>query len=147
MNRLTLILALTITLIVSFCIISCDPKPAIVGSPGAGIMWKFSKVSGDGQSAAQFDTLQDRLVVKLETLQEDPVRDVYVIFTVISGNGQVQKPNLTGEVAGYAVPTDAAGLATSQFLNFGGDSLGNSTVRAQIEDSAQFFVEFTIGTN
>jgi hypothetical protein len=108
----------------------------------------FQKISGDNQSTQRLDTLDERMVVKLTDLVGNGIENEQIRFDVISGNGQVQKPVLIGKVAELVTITDFEGLASAQFLNFGGDSVtGLSQVRVEVMDSMQFWVEFTIGTN
>ncbi len=124
----------------------CDPKPAIVGSPGAGNRWKIVIFSGDNQLCNQGDTLLNRLIVKLTDLADNPKENEDIRFYLISGSGQVQKPVLTKSLMELVTPTDFEGKATAQFFNFGGDSLGFSQIRAEVLDSAHLSVVFTVGT-
>jgi len=126
--------------------LACSPKDSQVNSPGAGNRWKFVMVSGNNQSTGVMETLVDPLVVKLTTLTGDGIDNEDIRFKVVYGNGQVQKPVSPDEAAEFITITNFEGIASTQFLNFGGDSLGVSRVRAEVMDSTQFWVEFTIGT-
>ena len=125
----------------------CSPEQSPVKSPGAGDNWVFTKVSGDNQSTVRLDSLDERLVVQLKKLNGTAIENKNIHFYLISGAGQVQKPVTDESIMELVTPTDFEGKASAQFLNFGGDSLGYSQVKAEVMDSIQFSVVFTIGTN
>ena len=125
----------------------CSPEPARVNSPGAGDRWVFNKVSGDNQSTVKLDSLDERLVVQLKKLNGTSVENEQIHFYLINGFGQVQKPVTAGDYLELVTITDFEGKASAQFLNYGGDSLTDfSEVKAEVLDSTQFWVIFTIGT-
>jgi hypothetical protein len=126
--------------------LACSPEDAQVNSPGAGNRWKFEKVSGDNQSTLATDTLAERLTVQLTTLTGTGIENEQIHFYLIHGDGQVQKPVASGKISELVTFTDFFGQASAQFENWGGDSLGVSRVKAEVLDSSQFSVEFTIGT-
>lgn len=127
---------------------NCSPDEPEVNSPGAGNNWSFTKVSGDNQITAIYDSLPDRLVVRLARLNGTGVDNENIRFKLTAGNGSVQKPVLSSDIQELIIPTNYAGEASAQFINYGGDSTtGFSIVRAEVVDSTQFAVVFTIGTN
>ncbi len=128
--------------------VGCDPEPPRVNSPGAGNRWVFTKVSGDNQSTPLHDTLAQRMVVQLKKLNGIAIDNENIRFLVISGGGEVRKPAGAHDLMELVTPTDFEGKATAQFFNFGGDSVtGLSQVRAEVLDSSNLFVLFTIDTN
>jgi len=126
----------------------CSPEAPKVNSPGAGDRWVFTKVSGDNQSTHVSDTLPMRLVVQLKKLNGTAIENEDISFSLISGSGEVRKPVSGGGLMELVTPTDFEGKATAQFFNFGGDSTtGLSQVKAEVLDSTNLSVVFTIGTN
>ncbi len=126
----------------------CSPEPSPVNSPGAGDTWVFTKVSGDNQSTAELDSLDERLVVQLKKLNGTAIDNENIRFYLISGDGQVQKPVIAGGYFELVTITNFEGKASAQFLNHGGDSLtGISQVKAEVFDSTYLSVVFTIDTN
>jgi len=125
----------------------CSPEKSPVNNPGAGDRWVFTKVSGDNQSTPLHDTLPERIVVQLKKLNGTAIENEDISFYLISGNGEVRKPVTAGDYLNLVTPTDFEGKATAQFFNRGGDSLGNSQVKAEVLDSVSLSVVFTIGTN
>jgi hypothetical protein len=147
MCRITLFFAVILSLALCLCIVACDPEKSPVGSPGAGIRWDFIKVSGDGQSTVYLDTLSERMVVRLTDLLGVGIKDREISFSVIAGQGQLQKPATANKILEYVVPTDFEGYASAQFLNQVSDTNVTSQIKATVVDSTQFFVTFTVSTS
>jgi len=125
---------------------SCSPERAQVNSPSAGDRWVFTKVSGDNQKTHVLDSLAERMVVQLKKLNGTAIEDAQIRFYLIYGNGQVQKPVIASDYFDLVTITDFEGKASAQFLNYGGDSLGVSQVKAEVKDSTNLSVTFTVGT-
>ena len=135
------------TLALAFSLLGCESAEREINSPGAGDTWVFTKVSGDNQSTVRLGTLPQPLIVKLATLNGSPLPDKNIRFSLIYGNGTVQKPVAGSDYFDLVTFTDFEGKASAQFLNYGGDSLGVSRVSAQVMSDASLAVVFTINTN
>ncbi len=134
--------------VIAVFLIGCDPEAPKVNSPGAGNRWVLTMVSGDNQTTPLHDTLSERMVVQLKKLNGTAIDNENIRFYLVSGGGEVRKPVSANDVMELVTPTDFEGKATAQFFNFGGDSVtGVSQVRAEVLDSTNLFVVFTIGTN
>lgn len=136
-----------ISIVSLFVLWGCSPEDAQVNSLGAGDRWVFTKVSGDNQSTLKYDSLDERMVVQLKKMNGTAIEDEQIRFYLIYGSGQVQKPVSGADYLDLLTITDFEGKASAQFLNFGGDPSGISRVKAEVFDSTQLSVEFTIGTN
>ncbi|MGH8015988.1 MAG: hypothetical protein ACREBV_07350, partial [Candidatus Zixiibacteriota bacterium] len=99
------------------------------------------------QSAAVLDSLGERLVVRLSRINGTALENKQILFSLISGFGDVQKPVVSEGVADIKTITDFEGKASVQFLNRGGDPITKiSEVKAEVVDSTQFWVVFTINS-
>ncbi len=87
---------------------------------------------GDNQSGEPGETLSDPFVVQLLDTEGDPVDDIEVTFTVLSGGGSLSESTDT---------TDSSGRAETTLTL--GPSSGTNTVRASVDFSGVSSVTFT----
>ena len=80
------------------------------------------KDDGDNQSGEPGETLSDPFVVQLLDTDGDPLDDIEVTFTVLSGGGSLSESTDTTDSSGRAETTLTLG------------STGTNTVRASVED-------------
>ncbi len=135
-----LLIALTLS------ILGCESKKSKIISPGAGDNWILTKLSGDNQTVVLLDTLSQRLMVSLKDLNGTAVPDENILFKLIYGRGNVQKPAAGSDYFDLLTFTDIEGKASAQFLNHGGDSLGVSRVSAEVVSDSSLVVVFTINS-
>ena len=134
-------------LALAFCLSGCEAKESEISSSGAGDTWVFTKVSGDNQSTVRLATLPQPMIVQLKRLNGTPLPDKNIRFSLIYGNGTVQRPVAGSDYFELVTFTDFEGKASAQFLNYGGDSLGVSRVSAEVMSEPSLVVVFTINTN
>jgi hypothetical protein len=104
--------------------------------------WKFTILSGDGQTVHPFDTLKNRLVVKLVDGAGEPKVFEQVRFELIAGDGQVVgKPTAVVSPDELNTITSWQGEATANFTCF---SVVTSRVRATVIARPTLSVVFTI---
>ncbi|MEE8404708.1 MAG: hypothetical protein V3S17_04895, partial [candidate division Zixibacteria bacterium] len=119
-------------LVLAFSFSGCDSTEREINSSGAGDTWVFTKVSGDNQSTVRLATLPQPLIVQLKRLNGTPLTDKNIRFSLIYGNGAVQRPVAGSDYFELVTFTNFEGKASAQFLNYGGDSLGVSRVSAEV---------------